>query len=385
MTRALPTKQRIICMEPQGNRIPVGLSPDLKLKKPDANILVFDYGTLDLKVAFLNKNNIETAYVEKIPNFLSEVEAQPRSSSKKRGSSFSERNRRAPKADLTITWKGKTYAIGKQGIKAGGSTNLDGDKTDEEQVILRALFALTLFDLGKEKDEEVHLSIAVQFLSQRDFAQKEKRIRAAIGNSLSWGTSDGARQVKVKSLKVDPEDYHAELLSRLYSADSPNFEDEHRATLGIGFRTFNLGLIDDEGYYDDNNSISFEGKGTSLFYSWVAKDIGLDNWNTAEFIAAVNNGAETFRPQGTDEEIEIGESIELAKGWYLTELYKLIKKNTPSEVERFVITGGGALEHGQRLIKGGDTTEPLWGQAIVCPLADIANSLGQLLELALEL
>jgi hypothetical protein len=56
-----------------------------------------------------------------------------------------------------------------------------------------------------------------------------------------------------------------------------------------------------------------------------------------------------------------------------------VKKHTPSEVERFVICGGGALKFGEALI------ERLWGQAVTCPEADIANSIGQLIEMALEI
>jgi hypothetical protein len=376
MTRALPTRQRIHRAGTSNNRTTISLAAELGIKKPDAPIVAIDLGTLFNKDSYLDSD--ETAYVEKVENFLTEVESQPRSSSKKLGS-FSQRNRRSPKSDLIVTWQGKSYALGKQGIIAGGQTNLDGDKTDELEIILRVLFALTLYELGKKTDEEVYLTLAIPFLNQKDFNRKEAKIRAAIGEALSWGTIEGMRSVRVKALKVDPEDYHAELFSRLFSTDSPNFEDEERATIGLGFRTCNFGLIAADGYYDDVRSKSFEGKGTSLFYEWVANDIGLKQWNNAQFIQALNTGADYFRPQGSDEELELAEAVELARGWYVSEIQKLVKKHTPSEVERFVICGGGALKFGEALI------ERLWGQAVTCPEADIANSIGQLIEMALEI
>lgn len=374
MTRALPTRQRIHRMAMEGTRTPVSLAAELGIRKPNAPIIAIDLGTLFNKDGFLFSD--ETAYVEKVENFLSEVEAQPRGSSSKRGS-FSQRNRRSVKSELIINYHGKSYALGKQGIITGGQTNLDKDKTDD--VILRVLFALTLYEIGKT-GEEIHLSIAIPFESAKDFDRKETKIRNAIGSEISWGTADGMRKAKIKTLKVDPEDYHAELFSRLYSTDSPNFEDQDRATIGLGFRTCNLGIIAADGYYDDVRSRSFDGKGTSLFYEWVANEIGLRDWNCAQFIQAVNAGASTFRPQGSDEELEIKEAIELATGWYVDEILKLIKKHTPSEVERFVICGGGALKFGDKLIN-----QLSWGESVVCPEADIANSLGQLIELALEI
>lgn len=375
MTRALPTKQRIHRLTPTNNRTPLSLSEEIGIKKPNAPIVAIDLGTLDNKDAYLF--NPETVYVEKVPNFLAKVENQPRTSSKK--GSFAARNRRTPSADLIVTWCGESYALGKQGAIRGGATNLDGDKTDELQIVLRILFALTLYDLGKNPGDKVHLSVAIPFESERNFDRKDTRIRSTIGEKISWGTADGSRSVEVLSLKVDPEDYHAELFSRFYSLDLPNFEEEDRMTLGIGFRTFNLGLISSDGYYDTERSRSFDGKGTSLFYEWVAKELGVDDWNCHEFIQAINTGSRTFRPQGSSEELELREAVELARGWYVAELLKLIKKHTPSEIDKFVICGGGGLMFGPELVK------QLWGQSIICPESDIANSIGQLIELALEL
>lgn len=376
-TKALPTKQRIIRLDEQDGRIPLALSEEMKIPKIKEGeyVVSVDLGTLANKDGLLK--NPTLIQVAKVDNFLTKVENQPRSNAKK--GSFSSRNRRSPAADLIVTWCGESYALGKQGIISGGSTNLDHDKTDEIEVVLRALFALTLYDIGKKPNEKVHLSIAIPFESERDFNRKEAKIRSAIGDSLSWGAIDGSRSVAVATLAVSPEDYHAELFSRFYSADSPNFEDEDRATLGIGFRTFNFGIIAADGYWDSKRSLSLDNKGTSLFYEWVARDIGLKEWNCAQFFQAVNEGASTFRPQGTDEELEIAESIELARGWYVAEIAKIVKKHAPSEIEKFVITGGGAQMVGQQLIS------KLWGQAIICPESDIANSVGQLIELALEI
>jgi hypothetical protein len=374
-TRALPTRQRIIRLEEQNGRIPLSLAEEIKIPKINGRVISIDLGTLANKDGELV--NPTTAYVTKVDNFLTEVENQPRSSAKK--GSFSSRNRRSPAADLIVTWCGQSYALGKQGIISGGTVNLDHDKTDELEIVLRILFALTLYDVGKTAGEVVHLSVAIPFESERDFDRKETKIRNAIGSSISWGAIDGSRSVKVGTLKINPEDYHAELFSRFYSVDSPNFEDEDRAVLGIGFRTCNLGFIASDGYWDSVRSLSIDGKGTSLFYEWIGKEIGLKDWNTAQFIQAVNTDAPTFRPQGTDEELELKEAIQLARGWYVAEISKIVKKHTPSEIDKFVITGGGAKRFGPDLIN------KLWGQSLICPEADIANSVGQLLELALEL
>jgi hypothetical protein len=60
-------------------------------------------------------NNPEIAYVEKIENFLSEV-----SSTKNRlKGSFS---RKSGKSDLTVTYQGKCYSLGKSGTITGGQT-----------------------------------------------------------------------------------------------------------------------------------------------------------------------------------------------------------------------------------------------------------------------
>lgn len=374
MKAALPTKQRIHRLTPINNRVPLSLSEEIGIKKPSAPIIAIDLGTLNNKDAYLSEATI--AYVEKVPNFLTKVENQSRNNAKK--GSFAARNRRAPASDLIVTWCGESYALGKSGIISGGTVNLEGDKTEELQVILRVLFALTLYDLGKN-NEEIHLSIAINFESSSIFNRKDSKIRKAIGEQLSWGTNDGSRNVRIATLKVDPEDYHAELFSRLYSQDLPNFEDEDRATVGIGFRTLNLGIIAADGYYDDVRSCSFDGKGTSLFYEWTASELGINDWNNHQFIQAVNANQKTFRPQGSDEELDLLEAIRLARNWYLAEILKLIKKNTPSEIDKFIICGGGGLMLGDELSKS------IWGNAIVCPEADIANAVGQLIELALEL
>lgn len=377
MTKALPTKDRITEIATEQGRKSYAISAELKLKKPTISIISIDLGTLFTKNGYLS--SAEIAYVEKTENFLSEVSGSRRNSTKK--GSFASRNRKAAKSDLTITYQGRSYSLGKSGAITGGTTNLESDKTDN--VVLRIIFALTLYEIGKkaewkegEEGEEIHLTVAIDFANKRNFDKKEKIIRDAVGAGLTWGTSEGIYKVKPKTLKVDPEDYHAELFSRLVSADAINFEDEDRATIGIGFRTLNLGIITSDGYFDDERSRSFDGKGTSLFYEWVASEIDLENWNTPEFINGVNNGS--FRPQGEEEEIDLTDAIALASGWYLEEIMGLIKKHTPSEIERFVICGGGAIKFGLLLKKR------LWGESAVCPKPDVANSLGQLVEMALE-
>ena len=235
-----------------------------------------------------------------------------------------------------------------------------------------------MYDLGKKDGEECHITTAIPFESARDFNRKDAKIRATISEVLNWGTSDGARTIKVLTLKVDPEDYHADLFSRFYSADNALLEEVERVTIGIGFRTLNLGIISDDGYYDDVRSLSFDGKGTSLFYQWVADEAGVEDWNNYQFISTVNAGANTYRPQGYDE-IEISDAIRLARNWYLADISKLIKKHTPAEIDNFLICGGGAINQGKEL------SRILWGNAMICPESDIANAAGQLIELAIEL
>jgi hypothetical protein len=184
--------------------------------------------------------------------------------------------------------------------------------------------------------------------------------------------------IELASLKVDPEDFHAEQFSRMISPDAPSFEGEWRETLGIGYQTFNIGIIDPDGYYDDTRSKSFEGKGTSLYYQWIANEIGLENPDNLQFIEAVNSGAERFKPQGEDE-LYIAEARELAREWYIQELLSLTGEVTPPEVERFIICGGGDYAFGEQLAAN------LWGKQARCPEADIANVIGQVIDLAKEI
>jgi hypothetical protein len=374
-TKALPTRQRIIRLDEQNGRIPLSLAEEMKIPKVNGYLVSVDMGTLANKDGLML--NPTTIHITKVDNFLRRVENQPAALAKK--GSFSSRNRRSPAGDLIVSWLGESYALGKQGIISGGTTNLDHDKTAELEIILRILFALTLYELGKKPDEIVHISVAIPFISEQDFNRKDAKIRNVIGDEISWGTIDGSRKIKVGTLMISPEDYHAELFSRFYSEDSPNFEDDDRGVLGLGFRTCNLGFIAADGYWDSKRSLSIDGKGTSLFYQWIGEQIGVEDWNTHQFIQAVNNNNATFRPQGTDEELPLAEAIQLARGWYITEITKIVKKHTPSEINKLVITGGGAKRFGFDLIN------KLWLQSIVCPEADIANSAGQLIELALEI
>ena len=366
MTKALPTKDRIQEITTENGRTSYSISPTLKLKKPSCPIIGIDLGTLWAKAGLLN--NPEIAYVEKVENFLSEV-----SSTKNRlKGSFC---RKSGKSDLTVTYQGKCYSLGKSGTITGGQTNLETDKTDN--IIPRILVALTLYDIGIKENEEIILSVAIDYKSEKDFTRKDKIIKKAVENGLTWGTNNGARKVRIKELTVSPEDYHAELFSRLVSEDAPNFEDDDRATIGIGFRTLNLGIITSDGYFDDVRSISFDGKGTCLFYQWVASELDIGNWNTPEFINGVNSGS--FRPRGESEEIDLTDALALASGWYTEEIMGLIKQHIPSEIQKFVIPGGGAIKFGSLL------KQNLWGETAICPKSDIANCLGQVISAAIEL
>lgn len=378
MKAALPSKQLIHRQDIGDGRISLNFSPELiqelKLKDFKVPILAVDLGTEKNKDGLYKEVN--QCFVEKVPNFLSKVE-RPRASNKK--GTFASRNRKAPANELIVTWQGETYALGKQGAITGGSTNLDTDKTEELQVILRVLFALTLYDLGRN-NEEVNLTIAINYEGESKFGRKEERIREAINSSISWGTIDGMRSVRVPNLKVDPEDYHAELFSRIYSKDGVSFEGSDRATIGIGFRTLNLGFIDGDGFYDVDRSTSFDNKGTSMFYEWVADEVGVKDWNNQAFIEAVNSTEQTYRPQGSSEEADLSSAIKLARKWYLETILKLIKKHTPSEINNFVLCGGGARPS----MFGTDLSNKLWGQSMICPESDIANCAGQMVEMALE-
>ncbi len=82
MTRALPTRQRIHRAGTSNNRTTISLAAELGIKKPDAPIVAIDLGTLFNKDGYLDSD--ETAYVEKVENFLTVVESQPRSSNQKK-------------------------------------------------------------------------------------------------------------------------------------------------------------------------------------------------------------------------------------------------------------------------------------------------------------
>lgn len=365
MTRALPTKDKITLVETINGRTSYSIT-NLKLKKPSCKIIAIDLGTLFTKAGMLD--NCEVAYVEKVENFLSEVSS---SRSRLKGS-FS---RKSGKNDLTVTYQGRCYSLGKSGIISGGQTNLETDKTDN--VIPRILVALTLYDVGIKENEEIILCVAIDYKNEKDFARKDKIIKKAVENGLTWGTNSSARKVKVKQLIVTPEDYDAEAFNRLITDDELGFEDSDRATIGIGFRTLNLGIITSDGYFDDERSTSFDGKGTSLFYQWIASELGIENWNTPEFINGVNSGS--YRPRGESEEIDMKDAIALATGWYMEEIMRLVQEHIPSEIQKFVIPGGGAIKFGSLL------KENLWGETAICPKADVANCLGQLLSAAIEL
>ncbi|MEO8892067.1 MAG: hypothetical protein ABI417_11125 [Coleofasciculaceae cyanobacterium] len=369
--KALQSKNRINTLT-EGNRTKLTINPEIGVNRPkDGVVIGIDLGTLDNKVAMLAEDGV--IEVVKIPNFLSLATVD--NAATKAKNSFANRRKKPSNSDLVVTWQGQAYALGTSGVIRGGEINLSHDKTEELQVILRILFALTQFGLGN--GETIHLSIAAAFESAAKFNKLDARIRASVTDSLAWGTSDGTKSVSIKTLKIDPEDYHAELFSRFYSTEA-GFEGQARGVIGVGHRTGNFGFIDSDGYYDDVRSCSFDGKGMSLFYQWIATDLGIESI-TKEFIEAVNHKDDFFRVQGSDEEFYLLDSVKMAKGWYTAELLKLAKKVVPSEIKNFLICGGGAIPNEVELRAG------LWGKTEICPEAGIANVAGQIIELALEL
>lgn len=59
---------------------------------------------------------------------------------------------------------------------------------------------MTLYDIGIKENEEIILSVAIDYKSEKDFSRKDKIIKKAVENGLTWGTNNGARKVRVKEL-----------------------------------------------------------------------------------------------------------------------------------------------------------------------------------------
>jgi hypothetical protein len=367
MTQALPTKQRMTRFD-TSDRITISLTPDMGVKPPKNPVIAIDNGSLYEKVAMLTAIGDGTSIViEKMLNFIAEQE---------RGKSRVKSATRIPvKGNLEVTYRGKTYVSDRKGASLGGTSGLHGDKM--ERLTLRVLFALTLLGLGN--GEEIDLSVTT-FFTPGQFKAQEQAAKKALSQALTWTTPNGRKSASIKTLQIYPEGYHLGFYRALSTPENPGITGEWSARYDIGYRTFLCDFVDPDGYFDDDRSRSFDGKGTSLFYQWVAEEAGIDNPEDPQFIAAVNAGAQSYRPQGAFEDIPIADAVETAHEWYIGELSDLATDCTPPEISSSVVGGGGAYQFGATLLKhlrGSDR--------YVCDEPDIANVVAQTIKMAREL
>lgn len=365
MSKALPTKQRMTRFD-TSDRITISLTPDMGIKPLKNPLIAIDNGSLYEKVAMLNATKDGGSItIEKMLNLIAE---QERGASRVRSLS----NGSPVKGNLEVSYRGRTYFTDRKGASLGGVSGLHGDKM--ERLTLRILFALTLLGLGN--GEEIDLSVTTFFTTGK-FKQQENAAQKQLTSTLSWTTPQGRKSNVIKSVQVYPEGYHLGFYRQLANPDNPGIKGTWSARYDIGFRTFLCVFVDPDGFFDDNRSMSFDGKGTSLFYQWVAQEAGIDNPEDPQFIAAVNARAETYKPQGSFEELPITEAIETASEWYLGELADLANECTPPEIESSVVGGGGAYLFGEGLLP-----ELRGEERYVCDEADIANVSTQIIKMA---
>lgn len=367
MARALPTKQRMTRFD-SPDRITISLSPDMGVKPPKNPVVAIDNGSLYQKVAMLTTvGDAPIITIEKMLNFIAQ---QERGKSRVRGNSKS-----PVKGNLEVTYRGETFLSDRKGASLGGTSGLHGDKM--ERLTLRVLFALTLLGLGN--GEDIDLSVTT-FFTPGTFKAQERAAKKALSQPLTWITPSGRKSANIKTLQIYPEGYHLGFYRQLSTPENPGIQGEWSARYDIGYRTFLGVFVDPDGYFDDDRSRSFDGKGTSLFYQWAAEEAGIDNSEDPQFIAAVNSGAQFYRPQGSTEDIPIAEAVETAHEWYVGELSDLVRDCTPAEIESSVVGGGGAFRFGNDLLDHlrGEERE-------VCGDPDIANVCAQTVKMAREL
>jgi hypothetical protein len=350
------------------DRITINLTPDMGIKAPQNPLIAIDNGSLYEKVAMLTTVGDGTSIViEKMLNFIAE---QERGKSRVRSGGNS-----SVKGSLEVTYRGRTYFTDRKGASLGGTSGLHGDKM--ERLTLRVLFALTLLGLGN--GEEIDLSITT-FFTPGQFKAQEQSAKKQLSQPLSWSTPSGRKSAIIKTLQIYPEGYHLGFYRQFSTPENPGITGDWAARYDIGYRTFLCDFVDPDGFFDDDRSRSFDGKGTSLFYQWVAEEAGIDNPEDPQFIAAVNSGASTYRPQGAFEDIPIADAIETAHEWYVGELSDLANDCTPPEIESSVIGGGGAYRFGKDLL-----TQLRGSDRYVCDEPDIANVVAQTVKMAREL
>jgi len=362
--KTLPTDKRIIRFDsPDG--ITVSLDSKL-LTVPSDPVVAIDNGSLWQKVALLGEIVDQPALaIQRSLNYLTEIP---------RGKSRVRTRNSTVKGNVEISYRGKTYTSDRKGATLTSQSGLHGDKTDNLK--LRVILALEQLGLGS--GEDIHLSLS-QFFTPGNFKAQETAAKKALSQSLTWSTPQGRKSATIKTLQVTPEGYHLGCYRQLAIAESKP-SDSWQACYDIGYRTLLCDFIDPDGFFDDNRSQSFDGKGTSLYYEWVAEEAGINDPEDPQFITAVNNGEEYYQPQGEPEPIPIADAIDTAHEWYIGEIAEIITDCTPPEIETSIVGGGGAFRFGRDLIpslRGSDR--------YVVEHPDLANVIAQTITLAQEL
>lgn len=334
MTRSTNDKGQTIV------RLPSDMAID---QLPYGKTLAIDTGRQHNKLGFMIDS--QTILVEKLSSFFAEVPAKKFIGGG--GSDFLSRNERkgSIKNRLSFTYNGKMYSVGKRAQSLGGCTGLGEDKTTN--LLPRVLAALTLFNI----EGDVNLCVTVPFKNAADWHVQEGRAFEQVRGRLTWGVQNAPKKANVQSLMVVPESYYAEKFPRLYDNSLPDFRGMQRVVIDLGYQTVIIGVIDEEDCFDPDLSVCYDGCGLSRYYGWVAEQCGYKDSESPDFIAAVNSRAETFRPQGRNEEIYLADSRELAADQYFGELVKLCTEAIPGGIRHLTLVGGGAYEFGDRLIE----------------------------------
>jgi len=363
--KTLPTDQRITRFDTQDGTT-ISLDPKL-LMVPSDPVVAIDNGSLWQKIALLGELAGNPALaIQRSLNYLAEL---PRGKSRVKPSRQS-----AVKGNVEITYRGKTYTSDRKGASLNAQSGLHGDKTDNLK--LRVILALEQLGLGN--GEDIHLSLSL-FFTPGNFKAQETAAKKALSQSLTWSTPQGRKSATIQTLQVVPEGYHLGCYRQLAIAESKP-HDCWQACYDIGYRTLLCDFIDPDGFFDDNRSQSYDGKGTSLYYSWVAEEAGIENAEDPQFITAVNNCEDYYQPQGEPEPIPIADAIDTAHEWYIGEIAEIITDCTPPEIETSIVGGGGAFRFGRDLIpslRGSDR--------YVVEHPDLANVIAQTITLAQEL
>lgn len=357
MTPALPTSG-LVRFDRSDRTTVISLPTDMGIKlNPDRVQIAIDCGSLWWKVAVLRQQGgILQMTIYRILNFLVE------------------KGRSSILNDEDINFRGKTYALDEKGAYLGGESKLHGNKMDG--LYLRLMAALNWIGLGN--NEEIDLSITT-FFQQGQFKKQQNQAKEQLSVPLIWSNASGERSVKIANLKVYPEGYHLAFYRSLSNPKAPGVN-SWTAVYDIGNRTFGCILIAPNGKLDDGRSVTYDGSGVSLFRQWVAEESGFDNPEDPAFIQAINDGAETYKPQGSRISYSLVSARSTATKWYLGKLGDHILEATPAEIEVSCVGGGGAIPFGGLLIP-----ELRGSDRYVVPESDIANESAQLVMMAREI